>query len=217
MGYNISVKVQNKELQNKMIDFMKANYESLGNMTGPPEKRHGNKIAIEYSSCLHGEERLYVYSVVRWMALKVGTLKSKFNKTSVNPSVFDPPVPFMTYDSYERWPILVCASEEEAEAKWPKSLLWCCTDRLGVYLGERTSEFAILAMTEVIFTDEKKFALFEAAMKELGPIPRGDNEKRTEWLEKKRVIQAGLCESEIRAILEKIRTKIGRLDELWTA
>lgn len=54
-----------------------------------------------YSSCLHGVERIHVYSVIWWMALKVGALRSKFNKESVNPNTFDPPVPFMVYDSYE--------------------------------------------------------------------------------------------------------------------
>jgi hypothetical protein len=33
---------------------------------GPPEKRRGRKITIEYS-CLHGPDRAMVYSIARWM------------------------------------------------------------------------------------------------------------------------------------------------------
>ena len=215
MGYSLLVEAQSTQLRDKMVSFMEANYENPGDSAGPPEKRGKKNIIIEYSSCLHGQERVHVYSVIRWMALRVGALRSKFNKESVNPNVFDPPVPFMVYDSYERWPVLVCASEKEAMAKWPKSLWWCCTDPLGIYLGERTSESVVSAVTEVIFTDKKRSALFEKAMKELGPIPRNDHERWEKWLEKKHAIQAKLCRPEISAMMKKIRTEIGRLDKQW--
>jgi len=215
MGYNLSVEAQSAELRNKMVRFMEANYKSLGEMAGPPEARGKKKIEIGYSSCLHGEERVYVYSVIRWMALKVGALQSKFSKESVNPNVFADPAPFMTYDSYEHWPILVCASEKEAMAKWPKSLWWCCTDPLGIYLGERTSESVVSAVTEAIFIDKKRGALFDKEMKKLGTVPRDDKEKWEKWLAKKHAIQAKLCRPEIRAMMKKIRSEIGRLDKLW--
>jgi len=70
MGYSLTVEAQSEKLRNKMVHFMYANYKSLGSMAGPPEKRGKKHIAIEYSSCLDGEERVYVYSIIRWMALK---------------------------------------------------------------------------------------------------------------------------------------------------
>jgi len=215
MGYCLTVEAQSEKLRNKMVHFMYANYKSLGSMAGPPEKRGKKHIAIEYSSCLDGEERVYVYSIIRWMALKVGALRSKFSKESVEPNVFDSPVPFMEYDSYDKWPILVCASEKEAMAKWPKSLWWCCTDSLGIYLGERTSESIVPAVTLALFTDKKRAALFEKEMQKLGPIQRDDPVKREAWLAKKHVVLAKLCRPEIRAMMKKIRTEIRRLDKLW--
>jgi hypothetical protein len=110
MGYSLTVEAQSEKLRNLMVHFMDANYKSLGDMAGPPEKRGKKQIAIEYSSCLDGEERVYVYSVIRWMALRVGALRSKFSKESVEPNMFDSPVPFMVYDSYDKWPILSVVS-----------------------------------------------------------------------------------------------------------
>jgi hypothetical protein len=214
MGYNLKVDARSPELRNKMVRFMEDNHKNPGDMAGPPEKRGKKGIVIEYSSCLDGQERVHVYSTVRWMALQVGMLRSKFNKESVDPNVFDQPVPYMSYDSCENWPILVCDSEKEAMAKWPKSLWWCCTDRLGVYLGEKTSESIVHAVSLALFIDKKKTAAFEKEMLKIGPMPRGDPEHE-KWIAKKHAIQAKLLKPETRAMMKEIRSDIGRLDKLW--
>lgn len=215
MGYDLTIESRSVELRNKMIEFMFTNYENWWEAAWPPEARGKKKIVISYSSGLYGEERLRVYSVVRWMALQVGAVCSKFNKNSVNPNNFEFPVPFIIYDSYEKWPVLVCRSEREARQKWPKSLWWCIVDPLGVYLSEKTSESIVSAVIETVILDDFRRAILDGEMEKLGKIPLPGSLDKTKWLSKRRVVLAKFYKPETRALLKKIRTEIRRLDKLW--
>lgn len=213
MGYNLQVVAKTSKDRDLMFSFMQKNCESIRSMTGEVEARGKNKLAIEYSSCLHGEDRVLVYSIARWMALKIGALKGRYDKESVNPNKFDTPVPYVVYDGCESWPIFAFSSEAEAMEALPESIWWCATDKLGVYLGEKTSKALVIAASEaVFFSKERSVAFHEELAKKAGAMPE---KSRDGWLKKRETILARHCAPDIRKMINKIRKEVDQLDKLW--
>ena len=95
MGYSIAMRAENKNLQKKMIHFMKENYvlphilfgrendySRLTDNYGSNARRgrsglsyDNNRMAIGFDFNACEPERDYIFAVTRWMALKVGAKK----------------------------------------------------------------------------------------------------------------------------------------------
>ena len=213
MGYHLSVKAKSTGARTRMLAFMEANYKPWGNTAGPVEPRGTDKLVIEYSSCLHGLERIFVYCIIRWMALQVGKLRGHYNKDVVFPNKFNPPVPYMTYDGYEHWPILVCDKEPKAMSL-PTTARWCATDKYGIYLSERTSESLLHAAMDAHIGRPSYDRLRKEVIEKIGHCPQEEKAK-IKWLNAHKRIMTKHCQPEIHRMLRKVRKEIARLDQLW--
>ena len=185
MGYSISVRARSEALAIHMERFFEREYRTWQQVWGQeegdpyssqphrdidyaPSDSRKTLIGIDYGA-IHGYERLYAYTLVRWIALKIGRKRRSFTEPKVK---LDAAVPYLIYDVETGWPILVRPMSEMA-----KELRWCCCDELGLPLkpplelqfevdapirteafakalakfgshGHETSEYAIELMTE---------------------------------------------------------------------
>jgi len=231
VGYSIAIRARNRKLRKKMVKFMTKNFRMWSDVLGKGKSissRPGlgaeglldydqSKLAVgfDYASHCHGWESCLIYSITRWMAIKIGQRKSKFSKSTVKPNKFRKPVPFMVYDGYEFWPILVVKDLKEA-MRLPKTARWCATDKLGVYIGPEVNRI-LTTYAERVFFDKK---LSEAMARETGKLfknrPTGDKED-DEWREKYEDVKVKFMRPEIDEMLPLIRKEIARLDALWEA
>lgn len=134
MGYSVAIRCRTKKLRDEMFRFMDEHFdhpctimpEIDQSAIRPNEKDKQNvsrkleydqgKIALgfDYSSWLSGPERFYLFSVIRWMALKIGR-KRHWKEFGTKPHY--------VYDGYETCPIF---AEEQA----PHGYTQC--DSLGI-------------------------------------------------------------------------------------
>jgi hypothetical protein len=127
-----------------MMAFFDKEYLSYGEVfgvagapyTSPPttDLSYNHKplaIGIDYGG-ISGLERLYVYTLVRWMALKIGKKRRVFREPSFRSAS---PVPYMLYDESDTWPVL-----DQPKNAGPANVGWCCVDKYGVLrtLHEKT-------------------------------------------------------------------------------
>ena len=132
MGYSIAIRCKNKELKEKMITFMEANYRGwskIGNQQDDYSRfsddlsYDSGKMAIgfDYNAC--EPDRDYIFAVCRWMALKIGR-KRRWKELGL--------IPFYVCDgghtADDRFPILV---KDEWEKKAPNSYEWCLVTSTG--------------------------------------------------------------------------------------
>lgn len=229
MGASISIRVSGDKKRAKMLAFMAKNYrrwsevfpegrksESAGDPSGDFARRRKD-IGFEYAAHLYGWERIFVYSVLRWMALKVGDKKARFSKDEITPNVFKKPMPYMTYDGYAHWPIIVCASEKAA-LKLPDTQVWCAMDKYGLYISGHTSESLVNCACEELMFDPKYDKKFSAAFLKNGGPPQGPartDKSFAAWRKKHLAIKARLSKPVIARVLPKMRDELKRLDKLW--
>ena len=220
MGYSIGFMPRSEALGKRMLGLMKENYRPWptvagskgGQYAGNPTDdmsydRRKNSIGLDYGA-VSGWEREYAYSVVKWMAIRAGRRRSSFAKDAVTPNRFPGPVPYMTYDGYQNWPILVVSTGRELAAV-PKSARWCATDRLGM----RSEPWQ--AISSVLFDLPKvniSRALDRAAKKAGPPPPKGDN---WAWHERHQRALYELCKKEYGEGVKPMADELARLDRLW--
>lgn len=120
MGYTIACRAKDRKVLKKMADFMEVHYRKpheifnqkndysiLSNNAFHTDDsklsydRNPLAIGFDYNAC--DPERDYIFSVTRWMALKIGKTK-KFKSLDIE-------VPYYVYDGGhcgdDRWPLLV--------------------------------------------------------------------------------------------------------------
>jgi len=101
-----------------MFDFLNKEYKPWSKVSGQHydnaflEKKvvyNKDKYAIgfDYNSCLSGFEREYIYSVVKWMSLKVGKTRKMFDGFKTHQ-----PCPYTVYDGCEIFPVYVVKPNE---------------------------------------------------------------------------------------------------------
>jgi len=226
MGYSISVKVRHPKLLTQMLSFMETHYRPWWQVFNETPRSvfaeltddvsYGdtkNTLGFDYS-CISGWEREHVYATVRWMALKVGKRKSKFEKLIVKPSgysdyIFEAPEHYYFYDNIET-PVLATSSEEEAKTL-PGVLEGLATDNLGCPWPSSTG-LLYAAMMASFDKDPAVGERYSEATKVLDSI--GDPGVR---LKKHRKIQAELAGDEVMRGRAIIRGDLERLDALWKA
>lgn len=134
MGYSIAAPIRSRKAQAKMLAFLEKHYrpwlkiaEGTDVSVEPGYDNshyfltesdlsydHGKlRIGFDYSSWM-GHERHYIYSVLRWIAIKVGRQRL-LNDTVAFYGENTPRVPYIVYDGYEAWPVLVNWSEEDCK------------------------------------------------------------------------------------------------------
>lgn len=136
MGYSCAIHCRNKDLQQKMLKFLKKNYrrpeevlglEGRADSSNPSDNLsyEDNKLCLGFDFCCMPEDvSHYVWSVLVWMSFKVGR-RRWFNKLNAT-------VPFVVYDGGndkdDFWPRLL---KSEWEDKVPKAFQYCLVDDLG--------------------------------------------------------------------------------------
>lgn len=227
MGYSIGFMPRSEALGQRMLAVMRENYRpwptvagsKSGQYAGNPTDdmsydRRKNSIGLDYG-VVSGWEREYAYSVVKWMAIRAGRRRSSFAKDAVTPNRFPTPVPYMTYDGCQNWPIFVVSSARGLAAV-PKSARWCATDELGM----RSEPWR--AISSVLF-DLPKVNISRAldrAAKKAGPLPpkgdRGsDMTKHRAWHERHQQALYEICKSGYEEGARRMRDELSRLDRLW--
>jgi hypothetical protein len=115
MGYSIAIRCRSEQLRKRMLRFMKENFVpadklfSSVDMAAAPgvttdmsydEGKTG--LGFDYSAWVQGEERAYICTVLRWMALKIGrrrTWRKRWPEYG--------PLPHYVYDGYDAVPIFL--------------------------------------------------------------------------------------------------------------
>jgi hypothetical protein len=227
MGYAIAIRAENKASRNRMLDFMQLNYRTWAVVSGKKAHEHAGDpsdefyydsssqaLGFEYTSGLHGWERTYIFSIVRWMAIKIGQRKTRFNKEAVEPNVFPKPVPFMVYDGYEHWPILIVKNAAEAK-RIPIGARWCAMDKLGVYIGSSAQESLVSAALEEMIFDRHAMKAFHKELATIGKWPEKQGPEREKMMRRYKAIKAKHARPVIRRVLPRMRREVERLDQLW--
>ena len=126
MGYSIACHARSKRLLRLMRDFMESNYKEPHDLfhfkwkysqsrlaTNLGDEAHGlsydhRRSAIGFDYNASDPERDYIFSITRWMTLKIG--RRKFFKGIGT-------VPYLVYDGVESMPVLIAT---EWEGRVPK-------------------------------------------------------------------------------------------------
>lgn len=173
-------------------------------------------IGFHYQSGMYGFERDYIYSVLRWMAIKVGDrkLKMKTDETDEGQEVvtFPEPVPYYNYDGDPVFTPILVVTEEQAAALTKNHRHWA-VDEWGIRIGPTVADSQIMSCMGV-FRPNGPAILAES--KALGELPKEEGPERESWFDKRRVIYLKYLKPEIDENISLIRKEIQRLDQLWT-
>jgi len=224
MGYSMGARARTAALKEQMLAFLREHYRCWPQVTGEDEKHwwynssppkgspdlsyDSAKLALGFDhSGLHGWERFYLYTVSRWIALKVGRRKRRFSE--VTPQELPEPVSYMTYDGDTHWPVIVRTVEEAVNL--PKGQRWCATDPLGLPTGPRryprASSYALEALLDVKELDQ----VFGAIQADLAELPKGgDRIKLHEDIRFKHL------KPKVMEGFAQVRAEMERLDQLWS-
>lgn len=149
MGYSIACRAQSARLRRRMLAFMSTHYRSWPLLStgkdgdcyaGAPsgdldyDRRAKNAVGVNCKVC-SGWEREYAYTIVRWMAIQIGTRTTRFGGKI---GTLKREWPVFVYDGHEKWPVMVCGVGQHT-TKFDfdcveDGLRWTATDRYGVRL-----------------------------------------------------------------------------------
>ena len=163
MGYSISVNCKSNKAQQQMLKFMGDNFRPwavvLGGKDdvryiGDPDDDLSyadgkRQIGFNYSSgwgSLGSPERDYYYATLRWIALQVGRRAKAIGSPEGGQVYrFDEPKPYITYDGYDHWPVLL-ERPNKKKLRW----LWVskygmkrCKDNLAEHYGRLVHELLV--------------------------------------------------------------------------
>lgn len=205
MGFSLTVSVRSPRLKDEMHEFLLRSYKPWSELVDGddvPDHFRGPYIDDQLDApgkcCIGfdyepvtGAEREYHFSLVRWMALRIGKRRSKFRGEDLE---LDVPVPYVLFDGIEASPILV-------QSEWPdvpNILRPHVYDSLGMRADDSVAkELAWYCLPNGVF--ERVSAT---------------HHRRHPDVVREALVQEGL--SGAQAILQDIRAQIGQLDVLWT-
>lgn len=222
MGYSIGIRPRSEVLAREMLSFMSANYRSWPTVEGggggqyvsdPTDDldydRAKGAIGLNYGS-VSGWEREYAYVLTRWMAIRIGKRRSLFRKGSVTPNRFKKPVPFMVYDGYDCWPILVVSGDDQL-AQIPSSARWCATDGLGMKAEPHREITNVLFELQQVDVE----GVLEKAGELVGPAPKDRGESHSDWVERRERAILDLCRKQFESARSVLSEEMKRLNRLW--
>lgn len=219
MGYSVGIHVQSVHLQKKMLAFMEKEYRphwqirGLKNYTdcysSPPREdldyfQGKCIIGMDYNAA--GFERGYVFTLARWMALKVAKTRRVFKNPKIT---FDGPVPFMIYDGCDSWPVLV-----KSLSAVPKEIRWCCVDRYGMKLDiSQVEDYVFELPDEGAFEKAQRKACKKHGINPDNWPLREDEPEGVRW--KIHDTRLRLLWPEVKKVLAPMRAEMRRLDQAW--
>lgn len=138
MGYSCAAPIQSPKARDRMFAFLEKTYRDWAVVCGTERDYprsvchdgqlaydHGkNRIGFNYRSL--GDEDHYIFSLLRWIALRVGR-KRVFKKLS------PVAVPYIVYDGHEAWPTLLKDTWKDA----PEDFRWYLVDEHGFQRADR--------------------------------------------------------------------------------
>jgi hypothetical protein len=211
----------------KFFCFMEENFLSWDKLSGKnPDEWHGSaspptddifkrptSIGFDYQSGMFGFERDYIYSVTRWIAIKVGDRESRMS-TDISDSelvLFQEAVPYYNYDcDAHNIPVLVVTEEQEASLS--KRRRHWAVDPWGVRIGPSSVDHQGDVLFWVYGPDRDKILEEVSAF---GKMPMDDEDAQEVWLSKRREVYLKYLKPEIDESVSLIRREIQRLDGLW--
>jgi len=171
MGYTIATPIRDEKTKAKMLAFLKANFRQFTELTdknGPHNYYRGplpdglpsdESLSYDSGPCRIGFDfndggfaREYIFTVCRWMALKVGRLYSFPTKGTPD---LQGDIPIYAYDGDDQddsneeggpTPVLLEGSMDVPEKK-----SWCVVNKLGVIVHHRNKmvEFMLSMMPDL--------------------------------------------------------------------
>lgn len=220
MGYSISFTPRSSALGKRVLELMKEHYRPWPKVIGSKHGQHAGSpsddlsydrrkgvIGLDYGA-VSGWEREYAYSVVKWMAIRAGRRRSSFAKDVVTPNRFLGPVPYMSYDGYQNWPILVVSDKKELAAV-PKTARWCSVDRLGM----RAEPWRAVSEVLLDLPVNMDYVLSRAA-REAGPAPKS-GPGHWAWVERRQRALHEICRKKYEVGEKAMGDELSRLDRLW--
>jgi hypothetical protein len=232
MGYSLAIRVRSNKLRQEFLKFLQSNFHRWSIVCGKdPSKWQGSagdptetlsyggsstSIGFDYSSGMYGFERDYIYSVIRWMAIKVGDRKKQMliDESGAGPVIhqFSEPTPYYLYDGEPMLnPILVVTEKQAVDL--PKDQCQLAIDEWGVRIGPTATYHRIGSCTGLI---EHGASILEET-KALGEHPIEGTAEEEEWWEKRQEIYLKYLKDEMDENVKLIRQEIQRLDKLWTS
>jgi hypothetical protein len=231
MGYSIATKVKSEDLKLRFLGFMKTHsrrwslvcgkeqsewYGSASDPTDDLSYEHSqDMIGFDYQSGMFDFERDYIYSVLRWMAIKVGERKDRMlvdeDEEGVVMHEFPEPIPYYIYDGGSILTPILVVTEEQA-ATLPKDQQQWAVDELGVRIGPTVVDQQIGSCSGML--GELGITLMEETRVLGSPPPEGDPDEEA-WWSKRRAIYLKYLKPEIDKSIALIRQEIQRLDKLW--
>jgi hypothetical protein len=231
MGYSLSIRVKSDQCRYKFLKFMQANFRHWSIVCGKEHSRwHGSasdltddisygktktSIGFDYQSGMRGFERDYLYSVVRWMALKVGDRKKRMvvDETDNGYMIhqFSEPTPYYIYDGEPVLNPLLVVTEDQAIA-FPKNLCQWAIDEWGVRVGP-TAVYSRIGSCSGLIGEHR--AAINEELKAIGSHPPEDKAGEEEWFGKRLEVYLKYLSNEMDENVNLIRQEIQRLDRLW--
>lgn len=219
MGYSIATRVLNPHLQEQMYVFFRREYRDWSQLHGSPEPTPNalselskgldydhSKLALgfDYKSWLHGWPRVYAYSLMHWITLKVGKRRRRFKILKPD---FPEPVPYFVYDGYEPTPVL-SVSDESKVASLPESHRCWAVDELGCYFP--TDQSSVHAGFTGL--DESEMDAYKVATSKMTVTAESDWDR---WRVEHHQVLVEVTKAKVARGILTVRTELKRLDDLW--
>lgn len=231
MGYSIAIRVRSETQRLKFLKFMQMNFHHWSIVCGkPPSEWQGSasdptddlsygdtraSIGFDYQSGVYGFERDYIYSVIRWMAIKVGDRKTKMlvdgDEEGNVIHEFSGPTPYYIYDVEKALNPVLVVTEEEA-ACFPTHQRHWSVDEWGVRIGPTAANHQIGSCTG-LFGEIGAKILEE--LKTIGADPPRGKANARAWWKRRQGIYLKYLRPEIDESIGLIRQEIQLLDKLW--
>lgn len=214
-----------------MLDFLHTHYRAWHEVVGGynPENTSGPTNDADYDdaktfvgfnySCTWGWGRFWTTTSCRWIALQVGRRRRSFAKDVISPNVLAEPTPFITYDGYQNWPVIVSS----APTKLPKGHQWCSTDPLGLINGpDVLKDYAHVAAEMAVSPDQtpQVKAAWDRFMKKVDKLRLDEREAsgkitRDQRIDEHKTLMAECFEVILTDAFAKMRAELQRLQSLW--
>lgn len=231
MGYSLAIRVRSDQLRQRFLKFLQTNFRRWSVVCGKdPSEWHGSasgptddisygktktSIGFDYQSGMYDFERDYIYSVIRWMALKVGDRKTEMRVDVAGGGNvihrFPEPTPYYIYDGELDLNPLLVVTEDQA-ATLPKDQSQWSVDEWGIRIGPTAVDHRIGSCTGLI---GKHGAAILEETKAFGEHPPEDKAGEEAWWAQRRGVYLKYLKPEIDENVDLIRQEIQRLDKLW--
>lgn len=232
MGYILSTQARNKNLAASIAEFLSekavswARIAHRNDLPWNPDRREfqsdidekmffeavGRRVETYYGSGLLGWDRVYTYTLIRWVALRVGSTRKDFGSDQEEGKTIYLPigVPFYHYDGEDRNIAIFQADAPTPPPDKVKGLWVNVVDTDGVFVNPKENSLQFAA-TESFMGGPKEKA-FNKAFKALG---EQTSKNRTEWQRKWKALRWKFAKPEIDLHLPVLWKEMAELTKQW--